>query len=96
MNTTTYTLPEIIDPDSDIVTWTAFNTEDELPLPTFITTTSTGFNINPRLMSDVGTVNVTVRLDDTYWVRDYQFSIIVTYDPPVTKYTVANKAPYFQ
>lgn len=85
MNTVnTYQLPTITDPESDTVTVTTYKTGDTV-LPGFITfsaTTTYVYTINPTTFADVGTVSITVKLNDGTNTPTFTFDVVVTNTAP--------------
>ena len=77
-----YILPAITDIENDQVTLTAFKTIGGAPLPSFITTTLNKVVINPTSFTEVGSLLVTLRLDDSINKADFSFKVVVTNLPP--------------
>ena len=82
MSKLTYTLPAFKDDDDDQVTLTAFRTLDGAPLPSFIQKTPTTLVITPTSYSDVGSLSVTLRLNDAIDPADFEFQVVVTNQAP--------------
>ena len=83
MSKLTYTLPAFKDADDDQVTLTAFRTLGGAPLPSFIQTTPTTVIITPASYSDVGSLSVTLRLNDGIDPADFVFQVVVTNQAPI-------------
>lgn len=82
MSKLSYTLPAFKDADDDQVTLTAFRTLDGAPLPSFIQTTTTTLVITPTSYTEVGSLSVTLRLNDGIDPADFVFLVVVTNQAP--------------